>query len=111
MEIASVILKQNFDKGMLDQIDTLRTIRLNLAEKMLRELSHTAAELAARGLWDKADEGELKRELQDKIATLRERLKRPDVVYSDEISMYVDMIENDVEIAEEDADEFVSEQN
>ena len=45
MEIASVILKQNFDKAMLDQIDTLRTIRLNLAEKMLRELSHTAAEL------------------------------------------------------------------
>ena len=83
---------------MLEQIDTLRTIRLTMAENMLRDLSKTADELVARGLMEQRDDGALKKELQDKISVLKERMSRPDVVYADEISMYVEMLENDVEI-------------
>jgi hypothetical protein len=98
MEIASTIIAKNFDPAMLEQIDTLRTIRLTMAENMLRDLSKTADELVARGLMEQRDDGALKKELQDKITVLKERMSRPDVVYADEISMYVEMLENDVEI-------------
>jgi hypothetical protein len=104
MEIASTIFSKNFDPGILEQIDTLRTIRLTMAENMLRDLSKTADELVARGLMEQRDDGALKKELQDRISVLKERMSRPDVVYADEISMYVDMLENDIEI-EGDGDE------
>lgn len=102
MEIASTIIAHNFDKGMLEQIDTLRTIRLTLAENMLRDLTKTADELVSRGLVAQRNEGELKKELQDRISVLKSRMQRPDVVFSDEISMYVDMLENDIEIEGEE---------
>ena len=50
MEIASVVFEHNFDQAMLDQIDTLRTLRLNLAEQMLQDMESTAVELRERGL-------------------------------------------------------------
>lgn len=102
MEIASTIISKNFDPTMIEQIDTLRTIRLTMAENMLRDLSKTADELVARGLMEQRDDGALKKELQDRISILKERMTRPDVVFADEISMYVDMLENDCEIADED---------
>jgi hypothetical protein len=96
MEIAAVVLKQNFDRSMLDQIDTLRTIRLNLAERMLRDLQKTTTDLQERGLaGDTIDVDELRRELTERVTTLRERIQRPDVVYSDELSLYVDLLEAD----------------
>ena len=98
MEIASVVFEHGFDQGMLEQIDTLRTIRLNLTENMLRNLDATAAELKMRGIFDvttAAEQDELKRELQDRIATLRERIARPDVIHADEIGLYIDLLNGD----------------
>lgn len=94
MEIASVVFKHNFDKAMLDQIDTLRTVRLNMAEKMLREIDKVSEELRTRGLVgpNGVDKNELKAELTDRIKTLRARLQRPDVVYTDEVSLYADLL-------------------
>jgi hypothetical protein len=101
MEIASVVLKHNFDRAMLDQIDTLRTIRLNLAERMLSDLQKTTADLQERGLaGDRVDVDELRKELIERVTTLRERIQRPDVVYSDEINLYVDLLDADSEIEE-----------
>jgi hypothetical protein len=98
MEIASVVIEHNFDKGMLEQIDSLRTIRLNLAERMLQDMEKTAIELETRGLVAGAvDKGELQSELMSQISTLRERLLRPVVVYSDEISLYADLVEQDLD--------------
>lgn len=94
MEIASVVFEHSFDRAMLEQIDTLRTVRLNLAEKMLKDLAHTAAELTGRGLSTQVSTDELRQELQGRIDQLRQRLQRPDVVFADEIDLYVDLIDS-----------------
>ena len=94
MEIAAVVFEHNFDKAMLEQIDSLRTIQLNQAESMLSDLRHTMQELYTRGLVeDDVDAEELRRELNERIAMLRERIKHPDVVYADELSLYVDLLD------------------
>lgn len=95
MEIATSVISNNFDPGMLEQIGTLRTIRLNLAEKMLSNVQHTANELESRGIMEDVSVDELRMELAEQIATLRSRLERPDVIFADEISLYVDLLEND----------------
>lgn len=103
MSIASVVFEHKFDKAMLEQIDSLRTIRLNVWETMLQDLTLTADELQSRGLAEQLDATELRKELMDKIAVLRERLKQPEVVYEDEISLYVDLLDSEF-LAEETDD-------
>jgi len=44
METTSVVFEHEFDESMLAQIDTLRTVRLNMAETMLHNLHATAPE-------------------------------------------------------------------
>jgi hypothetical protein len=103
MEIASVVIEHGFDKALLEQIDTLRTIRLGLAEKMLHEIDATADALAELGLVDgrdKIDRAELRKELQDRVTLLRERLKNPGVIFEDEISLYAELLEQDNELGE-----------
>ncbi len=111
MEIASVVFKHNFDKGMLDQIDTLRTVRLQMAEKMLREIDRVSEELNTRGLVGPkgVDKAELRAELTSRIKMMRDRLKRPDVIFSDEISLYVDLLEAADRAEEEDEDDATEE--
>ena len=96
MEIASAVFQHNFDKSMLEQIDTLRTVRLQMAEKMLREIDKVSHELTVRGLVGPqgVDKAELRSELMSRIKSMQERLKRPDIVYSDEIGLYVDLTED-----------------
>lgn len=98
METASVVFEHKFDKPMLDQIETLRTVRLNLAEKMLQNVENTAFELSARGIVkDAVAPDELRYELQSQIANLRSRLKHPDVVYADEINLFSDLLDSEEE--------------
>lgn len=97
MEISSVVIEHGFDKEMLEQIDSLRMIRLNLAEKMLKDLDATAAALKERGLIDAAETEELRQEATDRVKTLKARMGRPDVVWADEVSLYVDLLESGVE--------------
>ena len=101
--IPAAILEQHFDKGLLSQIDSLRMIRLTMAENMMRDLDRTETELKTRGLVageEKMDRDDLKKELGERIKIMRERIQRPDVVYPDEISMYVEMLENDQTLEE-----------
>jgi len=93
MNITNVVFKQEIDDTMLEHILTLRETRLGLAQKMLENLSNTAHQLTARGLQtDPIDMNELKIELIDRVATMRERLDHPDFIYEDEIAMYSDML-------------------
>ena len=95
MEIATVVIQNGFDKTLLEQIDTLRTIRLGMAENMLQEIESTASALESLGFVGNStaiDRAELRKELQDRIAVLRARIKNRDVIYEDEISFYVDLL-------------------
>jgi hypothetical protein len=99
MDAASPVFEHDFDAAMLEQIDTLRTIRLHIAETMLKDLGATAAELAERGLANAAADAkrkdELRQEIMARIVTLRERLRKPDVVYVDEMALYLDLVASD----------------
>lgn len=96
MELASPkILNHELDPVMVDQIDTLRTIRLNLAENMLSDLPRTSEELVHRGLVQSAAEAEeIRSELLRKIEVLRFRIQNPSVIYMDELDLYLDLIES-----------------
>lgn len=103
MEIASVIIEHGFDKSLLEQIDTLRTIRLGLAENMLQEIDSTVTALTELGLVDDRealDRAELRKELQARIEVLRSRMKNRDVIYEDEINFYVDLLEKDNQLGD-----------
>ncbi len=96
--ISKKVFEHNFDPQMLEQFETLRAIRLNMAEKMLKNLDRVGKDLVERGLASESevqDHAELKAELEERCATLRARMQRPDVVFADEISLYVDLLEGD----------------
>lgn len=100
MKSTAIVVEHQFDQELLSQIESLRTVRLDLAEKMLSDLPKTITDLKARGLEQgnipQIDEQELVKELQEKIEMLRGRIDNPGVVYADEISFYVDLIDNEV---------------
>lgn len=99
MKSTSVVFEHQFDEELLDQIESMRSVRLNLAVKMLSDLPKTINDLKTRGVTlghePTIDEDELRMELEDKIEMLRSRIDTPDVIYADEISFYVDLIEAD----------------
>jgi len=96
MDLGSpTILDHELDPLMLDQIDTLRTIRLNLAETMLSDLPRTSEELVYRGLVHSAAEvDEIRKELLLKIDLLRSRIQNPRVIYADELDLYLHLLES-----------------
>ena len=95
MEIANVVFEHTFDKSTLEQILSLRSLRLSMAEGMLRDLSRTSTALIERGLIDNVSQDELQQELMTKISNLRLRVNEPNVVYADELDLYVDLLETD----------------
>lgn len=96
MDFASpAVVEHELDPLMIDQIDTLRAIRLNLAETMLRDLPRTSEELVHRGLVQTvAEVEEIRLELLRKIEVLRSRIMNPTVVYVDEIDLYLHLLES-----------------
>ena len=96
METASIVIEHEFDSEMLEQINAIRAIRYDSAVKMLDDLDNTAAELEKRGFLGDGpslDMDELREELTNKVSFLRQRVDNPKIVYADEISLYVDMME------------------
>ena len=93
METATVVFDHPFDRAMLDHIGSLRSMRLTMAESMLRNLTKTAHELGARGLLVEVDSESLRAELVARVQLLKGRMAKPDVVYADEIALYVELLE------------------
>jgi hypothetical protein len=95
METAAVVFEHEFDEVMMNDIVNFRAIRLAMAEKQLADLPGTFASMKQRGLVSgdltPAREAELKRELNEKIAVMRVRCAGGDVVFVDELEMYVKM--------------------
>jgi hypothetical protein len=94
MDFSTEVFPHSLDEAIVAQIDTLRTIRINIAESMLQNLPDTSKELHSRGiLKEDADTLELKQELERRISLLRSRLQDPHVIYVDEIKLYMDLVE------------------
>jgi hypothetical protein len=93
MQSASVVIRQQLDQEMMDDIATMRGVRLALAERQLAHLDDTMVELAKRGLIGPGravkDRSAVREELHGKICDLRSRVENNDVVYADELEFYL----------------------
>ena len=96
MNDAAPIFARKFDQAMLEQLGTLRILRLNMAETLLKNLSVTTEQLLARGLVEAVDQSELRQELVERIRTMRERLAHPERIYVDEVDFYDELVDEDL---------------
>ena len=95
------------DQEAIEHINRLRQWRMSLVRQQLLNVDETGAELLKRGLITLEDfeHDELKAALQEKIDGIADRLKRPDVIYQDEVEFYLKMAHATEEGDEEDADD------
>lgn len=104
METASIVLDHKIDPQLVEEIESLRIIRLSLAEKLLQDFQGTVSELKSRGLIDdeatSEDLVEIRSGLNEKVVRLRERSANKGVVFLDEIELYMNLIDNDEEEAQ-----------
>lgn len=97
---ASIVTKQNLDPETIAELETLRSLRLTLAQQQLLKLDETAEQLTVRGanydslVTDANFINDLRSELVHKVETLQERMKYVDVFFSDEVDMYLQIAEN-----------------
>jgi uncharacterized protein YpbB len=97
MEPSSFVIEANLDAQTLEELKTLREIRLGLVKKQLAEAEETIEELVRRELIP-ADEkleylDELKEELAAKITLLSGRAgKSSNMIHFDELELYVDLL-------------------
>lgn len=94
----NLIVEHEFHPETVEQLSSLRDIRLGLAKKQLANVDGTLNELISRGLIECKDveamRVELKNELLDRIKNLEQRSENlsSNDVYFDELSLYVDLI-------------------
>jgi hypothetical protein len=97
MESTSLVIEHKLDQIMLDQIQTLRTLSLEVSERMLKNLDETKNQLLDRGLITGEERfvtpGQLRHELQERINLLRSRLSAPKTIYSDELALYSEYLD------------------
>ena len=98
MDTATVVFQHDFDEKTLEEFESLRLIRLSLAERLLSNPEKTINELLRRGLIAAKDKekfrAELEGELAKKIKVLRDRSKDKKTVFADEIKLYSDILQD-----------------
>jgi len=89
-------LSEHLSPDLIEELDTLREMRLGLAKKQFSEAEATIDQLIGRGLIDAHERtellDELKTELTLKIANLSSRGQDANKVSFDDIDFYLDML-------------------
>lgn len=100
MELArkTVIFEHGFDAATVEDIVTLRRVRLNFTEKLLESLDWTAEKLGEAGHRDEEgrpfEQQAIAQELNERIAILKERITNVNTIYADEIELYLDLLKD-----------------
>ncbi len=93
---ANVVFEHGFDEATIAEIETIRSVRLVYAEKMLNNLDSTMRDLHKRGSVDESGRpfsmDTVRKELTERVAFLRDRLEQRNVIFADEIELYVDIL-------------------
>jgi len=96
MDTAAIILKHDLDQTVIEELESLRLVRLSLAEKLLKNIDKTKDELKRRGLVanleKEIDHEDLKKELRHRVDVLKFRVAQKNVVFVDEIELYADLL-------------------
>ena len=103
MELArkTVVFEHGFDAATVEDIVTLRRVRLNFSEKLLSSLDWTMERLGAKGHTDENgrpfEQHAIAAELRERISTLRQRLENSDAIYADELELYAELMQSQKE--------------
>jgi hypothetical protein len=97
IEKTQLVIEHDFDSETIEELKTLRSIRLALAKKQLKEAEETIDQMIARNLIPANEKreylNELKIELQTKIDQLRNRECDDGLIYFDEIELYTKLLD------------------
>lgn len=97
--MAEVVFECNLDETTLTSLNELRTLRLDVINRQIREIDKVVETLISHGVFQK-EEREAYRvavlnELQEKSEMIQVRLQEPKVIYSDEIELYLSVLNGD----------------
>ena len=89
---------QTMDEEAVSQLQTLRSIRLQLAVQQFADLDQTISELKDRGIMEPSEDhffrARLRTALSQKIEMLQARMEAGNTVYPDEVHLFVDVCES-----------------
>ena len=94
--MASVVFDVNLDNEVLENINSLRTLRLEALNRQLEDIESTLDFLELQGAISKSDRLKYKEavayDISEKIKTVRSRIEKNDTVFSDELELYLELL-------------------
>ena len=95
----SVVFNCDFAPETLSAIGELRELRRGVLKQQMEEIGQTLQSLAEMGAVKPEERLSYQKtilgELRFKLAELEERLKEPDVIHSDELELYLELLAGD----------------
>ena len=106
MTAAKIVVDVELDEETLSEIEMLRTIRLKHYEKMVQNPEEALETLKRAGLKEESTPAQVRANAFAKVSELRSRLSKRDMVYEDELSLYVESLDvSEYEANDESADD------
>jgi hypothetical protein len=95
MTAAKIIVDVELDAETLNEIEMLRNIKLAHYEQMAQNPGLALESLRKAGLKENSSAAEIEARALTKIKEIKERIETPNVIYEDELTMYVDTLSVD----------------
>lgn len=92
MTAAKIVVDVVLDAETLSEIEMLRSIKLAHYEQMAQNPGLALENLRKAGLKEESSAAEIANRAMAKIKEIRDRIATPNVIYEDELSMYVDTL-------------------
>jgi len=92
MTAAKIVVDVVLDEETLSEIEMLRSIRLAHYEQMAENPGLALENLRKAGLREDSSAAQIAANAIAKIREIKERIASPNVIYEDELAMYVDTL-------------------
>jgi hypothetical protein len=92
---AKIIVDVQLDDETLNEINMLRSIRLAHYEQMVASPSEALATLVKAGLLEESNPEQIAAKASAKVNELKARIAHPNVIYDDELTIYIDTLSVD----------------
>lgn len=96
--MAEVVFECSLDEATLISLNELRNLRLDVIKRQIHEIDRVVATLINKGvfLWEEREayRQAILSELQEKFQKIQHRLREPRIIYSDEIELYLSVLDS-----------------
>ena len=93
MTATKIVVDVELDDETLSEIEMLRTMRLKHYEKMVQNPEEALETLKRAGLKEESTPAQVAANAYAKVSELRNRLSNRQMVYEDELSLYVESLD------------------